>query len=86
MAEEVTISLQDLPVVYEAGEPKSVIVDIGLFRYMLNRLAKQEDMDLFADPEVIQGLLAGQADLEAGRVVSMTDLIAELGLEDELRP
>jgi hypothetical protein len=85
MTEDKLALLRESPVVYQAGKPTSVIVDIELFQYLLNRLEDCEDYDLFNDPKVIAGLQAGQADLQAGRVTSMADLVKELGLEDELR-
>ena len=85
MVEDKLALLRESPVVYQAGKPTSVIVDIGLFQYFLDKLVDWEDQELFSDPEVIAGLQAGQADLEAGRVISMADLVRELGVEDELR-
>ncbi len=85
MTEDKLSLLRESPIIYKAGKPTSVIVDLELFQYLLDRLDDCEDYKLFSDPEVIASLRAGQADLEAGRVVSMTDLVKELGLEDELR-
>ncbi len=86
MTEDKISLLRDSPIVYKAGKATSVIVDIELFQYLLNRLQDCEDNELFSDATVIVDLQAGEADIQAGRVTSMADLIEELGLEDELRP
>jgi hypothetical protein len=76
--------IEELPTVYKRGEPTAVVVDIKLFRVLLDRLEELEDRDLFSDPEIIAGLQAGQDDYLAGRMTSLEDVIEELGLEDEL--
>ncbi len=76
--------IKELPTVYKYGEPTAVVVDIKLFRLLLDRLQELEDQTLFSDPEVIAGLQAGQNDYLAGRMTSLEDVVKELGLEDEL--
>jgi len=76
--------IKELPTVYKYGEPTAVVVDIKLFRLLLDRLQELEDQKLFSDPEVIAGLQAGQDDYLAGRMTSLEDVIKELGLENEL--
>ena len=76
--------IKALPTVYKYGEPTAVVVDIKLFRLLLDRLQELEDQKLFSDPEVIAGLQAGQDDYLAGRMTSLEDVIKELGLENEL--
>jgi len=72
MAEKVKTKLhptiEELPIVYKYGEPMAVVVDIKLFRVLLDRLEELEDRDLFSDPEIIAGLQAGQDDYLAGRM------------------
>jgi hypothetical protein len=77
--------IKELPTVYKYGEPTAVVVDIKLFRLLLDRLQELEDQKLFSDPEVIAGLQAGQNDYLAGRMTSLEDVAKELGLEDELQ-
>ena len=74
----------ELPTVYKYGEPTAVVVDIKLFRFLLDKLQELEDQKLFSDPEVIAGLQAGQDDYLAGRMTSFEDVVKELGLEEEL--
>jgi hypothetical protein len=76
--------IKELPTVCKYGEPTAVVVDIKLFRLLLDRLQELEDQKLFSDPEVIAGLQAGQDDYLAGRMTSFEDVVKELGLEDEL--
>jgi len=76
--------IKELPTVYKHGEPTAVVVDIKLFRVLLDRLEELEGRELFSDPEIIAGLQAGQDDYLAGRMTSLEDVIKELGLEDEL--
>jgi len=84
MAEKVKTELhptiEELPIVYKYGEPMAVVVDIKLFRVLLDRLEELEDRDLFSDPEIIAGLQAGQYDYLAGRMTSLEDIVKELGL------
>ena len=61
-----------------------MVVDIKLFRLLLDRLQELEDQGLFSDPEIIAGLQAGQDDYLAGRMTSLQDVVKELGLGDEL--
>jgi hypothetical protein len=84
MDEDKFALLRESPVVYKAGVATSVIVDIELFRYLLDRLADCEDYDLFSDPEVIERLQAARQDHLAGRVTSHEDLIEKLGLDSEV--
>jgi len=81
---ELNSVIKELPTVYKYGEPTAVVVDIKLFRFLLDRLQELEDQKLFSDPEVIAGLQAGQDDYLAGRMTSLEDVIKELGLENEL--
>jgi len=81
---ELNSVLEELPTVYRYGEPTAVVVDIKLFRLLLDRLQELEDLKLFSDPEIIAGLQAGQNDYLAGRMTSLEDVAKELGLEDEL--
>jgi len=76
--------IEELPTIYKRGEPMAVVVDIKLFRVLLDRLEELEDRELFSDPEIIAGLQAGQDDYLAGRMASLEDVIKDLGLEDEL--
>ncbi len=77
-------SLDELPMIYENGQPKAVIVDIEVFEEILEYLETKEDNELFKDPKIIQRLREARADHVAGRVTSHDNLIQELGLEDEL--
>lgn len=81
---ELNSVIEELPTVYKYGEPTAVVVDIKLFRLLLDRLQELEDQELFSDPEIIAGLQAGQDDYLAGRMTSLEDVVKELGLEDEL--
>jgi len=81
---ELNSVIKELPTVYKYGEPTAVVVEIKLFRFLLNRLEELEDRDLFSDPEIIAGLQAGQDDYLTGRMTSFEDVVKELGLEDEL--
>jgi len=81
---ELNSVLEELPTVYKYGEPTAVVVDIKLFRLLLDRLQELEDLKLFSDPEIIAGLQAGQNDYLAGRMTSLEDVAKELGLEDGL--
>jgi hypothetical protein len=81
---ELNSAIEELPTVYKCGEPTAVVVDIKLFRLLLDRLQELEDQELFSDPEIIAGLQAGQDDYLAGRMTSLQDVIRELGLGDEL--
>lgn len=89
MAEKVKTELhptiEELPTIYRYGEPTAVVVDIKLFRFLLDKLQELEDQKLFSDPEVIAGLQAGQDDYLAGRMTSLEDVVRELGLEYELQ-
>jgi hypothetical protein len=76
---ELNSVLEELPTVYKHGEPTAVVVDIKLFRVLLDRLEELEEQELFSDPEIIAGLQAGQDDYLAGRMTSLEDVIKELG-------
>jgi hypothetical protein len=82
---ELDSMIEGLPTVYRRGEPTAVVVDIKLFRVLLDRLEELEDQELFSDPEIIAGLQAGQDDYLASRMTSLEDVIKDLGLEDELQ-
>jgi len=82
---ELDSMIEELPTVYRRGEPTAVVVDIKLFRVLLDRLEELEDQELFSDSEIIAGLQAGQDDYLASRMTSLEDVIKDLGLEDELQ-
>jgi hypothetical protein len=84
MTEDKLSLLRESPVVYEAGKPTSVIVDIELFQYLLDRLEDCEDYELLGDPEVVKRLHAARRDHLAGRVTSHEDLIEKLELDSEV--
>ena len=76
--------LREFPLVYEGEEPTAVLVDINLFKLLLEKLEDLEDRELLSDPNVIARLKEARADHLAGRVTSHKELIEELGLENEL--
>ena len=80
---ELNSVIKELPTVYKYGEPTAVVVDIKLFRLLLDRLQELEDQKLFSDPEVIAGLQAGQGDYLAGRMTSFEDVVKELGILEQ---
>lgn len=77
-------SLDKLPMIYENGQLKAVVVDIEVFKRILEYLEAREDDELFMDPKIIQRLREARAEHIAGKVTSHENLIQELGLEDEL--
>ncbi|MBS1254019.1 MAG: hypothetical protein MAG451_03075 [Anaerolineales bacterium] len=73
-----------LPMIYEEGEPKAVVLDLHVFQTLLQRLDELEERELLNDPAIVEGLQKAREDHLAGRLTSHTDLIKELGLEGEL--
>jgi len=76
--------LDQLPIIYEKGEPKAAVIDIKLLETLLERLDELEEKELLDDPKIVEGLMKAREDHLAGRITSHADLIKELGLEDEL--
>ncbi|MBM3241357.1 hypothetical protein FJZ31_34180 [Candidatus Poribacteria bacterium] len=76
--------LDELPVIYEKGEPKAAVIDIKLLAALLERLDELEEKELLDDPKIVEGLMKAREHHLTGRITSHTDLIKELGLEDEL--
>ena len=76
--------LDELPIIYEKSEPKAAIIDIKLLEALLERLDELEEKELLDDPKIVDGLMKAKADHLTGKITSHTDLIKELGLEDEL--
>lgn len=75
---------ENLPVIYEKGEPTAILLDIHIFEALLQRLDALEERELLGDPEVVAGLRKAREDHLTGRLISHTNLIKELGLEGEL--
>ena len=78
---EFTPFLDELPVIYEKGEPKAAVIDIKLLEALLERLDELEEKELLDDPKIVEGLMKAREDHLTGRITSHTDLIKELGLE-----
>ena len=76
--------LDELPVIYEKGEPQAAVIDIKLLEIILERLDELEEKELLGDPKIIEGLMKARENHLVGRITSHVDLIKELGLEDEL--
>lgn len=76
--------LDELPVIYEKGEPKAAVIDIKLLEVLLERLDELEENELLDNPEIVEGLMKARENHLAGRLTSHVDLIKELGLENEL--
>ena len=75
--------LDELPVIYEKGEPKAAVIDIKLLETLLERLDELEEKELLDDPRIVEGLMKARKNHLTGRITSHADLIKELGLEDE---
>ncbi len=75
---------EGLPLIYEQGEPKAVVLDLNVFQMLLQRLDELEERELLNDPAIVEGLQKAREDHLAGRLTSHNDLIKELGLEGEL--
>ena len=75
---------EHLPVIYEKGEPTAILLDIHIFKALLQRLDALEERELLSDPEVVAGLRKARKDHLTGRLTPHIDLIKELGLEGEL--
>ena len=84
MSEDKLARLRESPVVYQAGKPTSVIVDLELFQYLLDRLGELEDYELFNDPEVVERLQTARQHHLAGRLITHYRLIERLGLENDV--
>lgn len=67
--------LREFPLVYEGEEPTAVLVDINVFKFLLERLEELEDRELIGDPNVIARLREARADHLAGRTISHGELI-----------
>lgn len=77
--------IKQLPVIYENGAPKSVIVSIDLFKALLERIEEIEDEDfILNDPKILEGLREARAEHLAGQTISHAELISELGLGNGL--
>jgi hypothetical protein len=80
----ITRLLDELPVIYEKGQPKAAVIEIKLLEALLERLDELEEKELLNDPEIIEGLMKARENHVAGKITSHADLIKELGLGDEL--
>lgn len=58
-----------------------MIIDLKLLEALLEKLDEIEEREMLSDPEVIKSLQEGQANREAGRVISHEELIKELGFQ-----
>lgn len=75
---------EDLPMIYERGEPKAVVLSLQVFKALLRKLDELEERELLSDTEVVEGIRKAREDHLAGRLTSHIDLVKKLGLEGEL--